>query len=346
MLCQLLFAALAGAPDFQAYVLAHRDQVSLATWDLNAPEQGIYLNADQPRPLASTYKLMVLYGYARAIATHQARADEPVALADVEAYYLPGTDGGAHQQWHGDPVPLSYVAHAMVRYSDNAATDYLQARFGAGDAPAALGLPADEKPIPGLGQYLLWADDEHPATPAARLATYQAAGRAGFREMATTSTERFAKDPAYRAHMRAYWARGADPALGYPEVAALARLWTAGTARSYAAAMGRVLTGQVEPPGTAPIMQELLEWPKQEFPANWNAFEAVGTKGGSLPGILTDAWFSRRKGGPTRVSALFLEGLPADVFQALGHSFAQQQWEASLLADDRAFERARQALRP
>jgi hypothetical protein len=70
----------------------------------------------------------------------------------------------------------------------------------------------------------------------------------------------------------------------------------------------------------------------------------VGTKGGSQPGILTDAWFSRRKGGPTRVSALFLEDLPADVFQDLGRSFAQQQWEARLLGDDAAFERARLAI--
>jgi hypothetical protein len=262
MLRYLLAALLTSTPDFQAYILAHRDQVSLATWDLDAPERGIYLNADRPRPLASTYKLMVLYGYARAVATGQAKADEPVAWADVEAYYLPGTDGGAHEaavaRRPGRVVPLSAVAHAMVRFSDNAATDYLHARFGADDAPAALGLPADERPIPGLGQYLLWADQEHPATPAQRLATYQAAGRAGFRELATSSTERFARDPAYREQVRAYWAKGADPALGYAEVAGLVKLWTAGTARSYAAAMGRVLTGEVAPAGAAPIMRELL----------------------------------------------------------------------------------------
>ena len=47
-------------------------------------------------PLASTIKIMILGVYAQGVAAGKYDPEERVALAELDAYYLPGTDGGAH----------------------------------------------------------------------------------------------------------------------------------------------------------------------------------------------------------------------------------------------------------
>lgn len=98
------------------------------------------------QPLASAVKVVHLAAYARAVDTGPARPEDQVRVGDWEQYYL-GLDGGAHPaalralgitSTNGltadDPnrlVALDDLVMAMIRYSDNAATDFLRHRLGA-----------------------------------------------------------------------------------------------------------------------------------------------------------------------------------------------------------------------
>ncbi len=158
-----LAAMLDGVEDAQAlqsvdglldFIDANRSRVSLVAYRLDDPDSAILLNPDVPRPLASTVKILVLAGYAEAVDEGRWSPDERVPLADVEAFFLPGTDGGAHDRavevyrergWldASGAVSLRDVVWAMMTVSDNAATDYLLHRLGrerAGALPARLGL--------------------------------------------------------------------------------------------------------------------------------------------------------------------------------------------------------------
>ncbi|WP_431970150.1 serine hydrolase [Nocardia sp. bgisy134] len=78
--------------------------------------------------------MVPLAAYARAVATGALDPQERIAVTDWERWYLPGTDGGAHDtartRLPGDTVTLDQMVSAMIRESDNAAPDYPRDRLG------------------------------------------------------------------------------------------------------------------------------------------------------------------------------------------------------------------------
>ncbi|MCP8969174.1 serine hydrolase [Ectobacillus ponti] len=97
-------------------------------------------NPDLVLPLASTVKLVVAYEFARQAAAGLIRPQELVSLHELRAYYVPGTDGGAHEEWLRDvenrpewsegAVTLEEAARGMMRFSSNANTEFLMDRLG------------------------------------------------------------------------------------------------------------------------------------------------------------------------------------------------------------------------
>jgi hypothetical protein len=61
------------------------------------------------------------------------------------------------------------------------------------------------------------------------------------------------------------------------------------------------------------------------------AFRLWGTKGGSLPGVLTSVHFAESLKGNKRIVALFLHDLPISAWAALTKSFAHQMVELEIL---------------
>lgn len=98
------------------------------------------LNADKMMPLASTMKIMVAIEFSKQAAFKVFDPDAMVALPDLEKYYIPGTDGGAHLNWINamkqenkidhDSVSLLDVATGMIVFSSNANTEYLMDKLG------------------------------------------------------------------------------------------------------------------------------------------------------------------------------------------------------------------------
>lgn len=90
----------------------------------------VEVNPDEPLPLASTVKFIVALAYAQAAANGRIDVEETVPLSKLQHFYIPKTDGGAHQAWleslnGATDIPLKEVANGMMLYSSNANTDYL-----------------------------------------------------------------------------------------------------------------------------------------------------------------------------------------------------------------------------
>ncbi|GAA1301267.1 serine hydrolase [Saccharothrix xinjiangensis] len=129
--------------DWLSWLRANRRHVAVA---LDNGQGGrIAHRAFEPQPLASAVKVVHLAGYAKAVATGAVNPDDQVRVGDWEQYYL-GLDGGAHQAslralgipfsngaTADDPqhrVSLDDLVASMIRYSDNAATDFLRHHLG------------------------------------------------------------------------------------------------------------------------------------------------------------------------------------------------------------------------
>ncbi len=98
-------------------------------------------HADVAMPLASTVKMIVLITFARQAADNKVDPLENIPLSDLEKYYIPNTDGGAHQAWlksvkskglptERETVSLLEVVKGMMQFSSNANTEYLFGKLG------------------------------------------------------------------------------------------------------------------------------------------------------------------------------------------------------------------------
>jgi D-alanyl-D-alanine carboxypeptidase len=346
------------AADILAYLQAHPEQFSLASYAVEAPQAGIFCQADKLMPLASSAKLLVLYAYAARVASGEFKPEERLPLATLEMCWLVGTDGGAHAaaikelRDHGaiaadETISLHDVAWAMMVHSDNACADYLIDRIGADNiqaVPAELGLPEQEGTLPYTGLYLSWGNPDQTDLPAQRLARYEAMPRDTYRALSVSLLKRFKQDADFHRRASAWWTSPQNT-VTLADQAAFAQLCARGTARGYASLMAKIYQDNLPVAGAAPVMRELLEWPMKDA-ATAQKFDALGTKGGTMMGVLTGNWFSKLKAAPqAHVSSLFLDHLPGPIFMDLAASFAQQRFELKLLTDDAFFVQVRTALK-
>ena len=99
-----------------------------------------HINENTLMPLASTVKIMVAIEFAKQAALKVVNANNYVPLKELEKYYLPNTDGGAHHNWleyeksknhiQNDSVKLIDIARGMIMFSSNANTEYLMDLLG------------------------------------------------------------------------------------------------------------------------------------------------------------------------------------------------------------------------
>lgn len=291
--------------------------------------------ADERFVLASVIKVLVLATYAEQVATGTLRADERVPVRTIERWYWPNTDGGAHRraladlrgrgrvEGEGDlaSVTLDDVAWSMIRWSDNAATDHLLGAVGGPSAVAAmaarLGMQRQEPPVHTFGAFVAWTKD-----PLAEL-------------LARSPAER--SEHSVRLAERTTVASVLD-AGGFGDQRARARTFPGGTASEWVALFETLADGTALGPAATDVVRRHLEWPMTAFPSNAARFLRYATKGGDLPGILTEVSTIEPRGasGPT-TAAVFFRDLPADVERSLKRSFVHQQLLVALAEDAELF---------
>lgn len=309
------------------YIVQNRNEVGIACFPIGNPGAGVYLNADERFPLASVSKILVLAEYARRAAEGQLDPLERVRLADVDAYWLPRTDGNRHQAWleetptRDGTVPLSEIARAMMYYSSNAATDYLAERFGRAafvDLYARLNIRDIDYPTNWIGLFLALENHQD------GVRSVEDFDAAFFEAESDRLTRLYVDDPAWRLAERANRASQARGfiANGEEQNAFFEQFGAQGTPRAVARLMGAIFSGELISERVSAIMRDVMDW-EMDNPINRADFNMLATKGGSLPGILTGAWFAAPRGSledaqprqPTAL-AVFYRGMPIAQYRA------------------------------
>ena len=323
------------------YLLDHPEDVGLAVFRLGQEAQGAYLNADVPMPLASVVKLIHLVAYAEAAAAGQLDPLSSVPLADIEQYFLPRTDLGAHQQavaeleangrTFGNPpqILLDEVPWLMIRHSSNAATDYLHALLGQEaieQTAVSLGLGSQTAPCPFIGQFL--AMTNHVRTvdnDRAAMENYLADPPLYGAEV-TLLMDAYVHNETFREEEINWRADRRRPSLPTQQFFT-ANLNTQATANDYATLMARLAQNGLSNGESSFIARRFLEWPMQ-FEGNQELFDNLGYKNGRFPGILTTVYYAYPDGETTPiVIALFYRDLPNRTYQ---------QWRTTLPHDELA----------
>ncbi|ONI87282.1 hypothetical protein ALI22I_22860 [Saccharothrix sp. ALI-22-I] len=239
--------------------------------------------AHERQPLASAVKVVHLAAYAKAVETGLVRPDEKVRVGEWEQYYL-GLDGGAHQAslralgipsangvTADDPhrfVTLDDLAAVMIRYSDNAATDFLRYRLGDALIQAtAARWPVLEVPEI-LGEVLNFILERR------------------------VDVQQYLHDPQLQLEVI-----GKFPHI--PKTYEGQRPWARGTWSGTAAALNRAHRVMTD----VPIARAHLEHGHEPPPG----VVGIGFKGGSLPGIITVGFGVRWADGRIGSAAVLTE---------------------------------------
>lgn len=345
------------------------DTVALVAYQAGRETEGIYLNADQPMPLASVAKLITLVAYAEAVAAGELNPLEQVRLSELDRFYLPNFDLGAHRRAINDlradgklispdddpAVLLDDVASMMIRYSSNAAADYLHLRLGQArieDTTATLGLnttPATHSaPCTFLGQFLMMANHSRGfINDRSALESFVAGGATGReaygREVALLA-DMYINQLDFREAEQAWRSSVRRPAIETQRYFA-GRLAPQGTAGGYATLMRRLAQNGLSNAESSYQARRILEWPNR-FPANQALFTNVGYKNGSLPGILTTAYYAyRRDDGSLAIVVLFFRDLPQQTYRQWRSDLPHDELARWLLADPSAIPTTAAALR-
>lgn len=343
------------------YVSRHRDDVGLVAYEVGPDggplAGGLFLShlGSEAMPLGSTFKIVTLAAYARAAAAGDLDPGEEVTVSDWEAFYLPGTDGDAHRSaltalgipsddlgFALDPtvrVTLDDLAAAMIRASDNAATDYLRERLGApalASTLAALDIERHGLPRSVLGTFLSWENHADGGLDKERLEALLQQSPDAYSAEVERLAELYTTDPSWRDAELAWRADGGPVLAPFSERTAAHHLFVQGSAGTYARLMAGILAGTLFPEVENAILRRHLEWPMTN-PGIAESFNAFGTKGGSLVGVLTEATYYEPRVGPYAghrfVCVLFLREMPLLSWLKLSASGATQLFQLQIVVD-------------
>jgi D-alanyl-D-alanine carboxypeptidase len=301
------------------------DKMYIANFLKNNPEKSsIYwirngktmadMRSDVKFPLASTVKIIIAIEYARQAAAAKINPQEQIDVADLDLFYLPDTDGGAHPNWKeelqsknaiiNNKVALEEVAKGMIKFSSNANSEYLMMKLGLTQINAnldSLGLKQHDKIYPFVSALLVFSNDK----PADKKAFYEQIKNLSQADYVSRCLEiheklKVDKDTVFKK------------AFVFPD-RDLQKNWSdrlpAATAKEYVSIMEKMNSRTYFSPEQQANLDKIMEWSFEVNPKNHDIYNHLGMKGGSTAFILTNSLYAETKKGDKTSIALFFNNL-------------------------------------
>ena len=305
--------------------------------------RSLFINADTPLVMASTIKVVVLLAYEQAVAQGELDPGELVPVAELETFYLPKTDGGAHAAglaslglsadefgFASDAqarLALEDIARIMIHYSGNAETDYLITRLGDSQIAAAIqaaGFEHHSRIFPTLGVTLAMVNHEDPLVSVEQQPELQQAIAGQDFTFMENLINRYLQDPDWRAAQIAWMKSDAfDTAVAQLDWNAqlqVGLLFPQGTAREYARLMAQIASGSLVSPEISARMGQKLENIPTDGLLRLLFHRRYGAKDGLTAGVMTLVSYAVPRRGPlagqTRVVVILTNDLPPAAWSA------------------------------
>ncbi|NID08600.1 serine hydrolase [Fibrella aestuarina] len=276
---------------------------------------------DQKMPLASAVKTIIAIEFAQQAAAGKIDPNERIPLTDVDLYYLPNTDGGAHPAWKqrlaqqnlisNGTVPLLDVAKGMIMFSSNANTEYLLDRLGPKAVNAnlkTLKLPNHDQIYPIVAALMLYSAAPADSAKAAKAVRSLSANAYAARCQAIHEQLKNDRSGAYKQ------------GFIFPDMN-LQKSWSdrlpGSTVREYASVMQKIISRTYFPTAVQTVLDSIMEWPFVANPGNKDVYKHLGMKGGSTAFVLTNAFYAETTKGNRVAAAVFFNNLTAAEFSLL-----------------------------
>ena len=269
-------------------------------------ESFVEMNTNKMMPLASTVKIIIAIEYAEQAAAGIIDPNELIAVAELNKYFIPNTDGGAHPAWlrtiGRDEVSILKIVQGMILYSSNANTEWLSNKLGLiqiNNRLDSLGMK-DHSPIYNLVSSLFVGKELFPDLKGKVLV--EALRNTSDQEYISATEKIHNKlegDPIYKEDIGD---RNID----------VQRVWSdrmvASTVSNYAELMRKINSRTYFNQEVHSYLNPCLEGLMQN-PSNQAWLKHAGKKGGSTAFVLTEALYATDKKGNTTEIAYFMNDL-------------------------------------
>jgi D-alanyl-D-alanine carboxypeptidase len=302
-------------------ITSQPQDVAIACMPLNDRSRTVLYNPSELFPLASVTKVLIYIEYARRLELGLIPLDETVSVEVLNRYNLPRTDRGAHDDFMADyragrnAMPLLEIASiGMMRYSSNAAADYLLERMAPIDWATlytTLNVTRSSPPYPFLSIPLLMNNHQ---TGEASLDTVPTLSV----DLGLSLTSAYLNNPSWREEEISYRSqfRTAFPAWEV-QSAVLQQHTATGTVYDYLTLMATIYgTSGTLPANVRTRVRDALRW------RNYSNIDATyseyGSKLGTYSGgTLTLVAYGQPYNSGAVVSVVFLRNIPRDTFRTL-----------------------------
>jgi len=274
------------------------------------------LNEDKLMPLASTVKMMVAIEFAKQAAHNVFNKNEKLPLSELNKFYIPNTDGGAHPRWINyerslghiinDSVELIDVARGMIIFSINANTEYLMDLLGIDKIQnniQLLGLK-EHTPIYPLVSSLFLYQNPRKINEDKIIRVIKKLSDADYAKSALLIHNQLKNDSNYKKKFRPQ-----DLTLK------MQKEWSdrlpASTTKEYVQVCSILNSRKYFDSSTYQVLVEVLE-SLMEVPANKVWLSHAGMKGGSTMFVLTKALYATLKDGTKIEMAYFFNNLTGE----------------------------------
>ncbi|MBO1001363.1 serine hydrolase [Pseudogracilibacillus auburnensis] len=309
-------------------------------------ETKLDVRSDELMPLASTVKIVVALEYAYQVEEGKLDPKEQVDLDELEKYYVPKLDGGAHEAWVGflgendylenNRVSLQEVTRGMIAFSSNANTEYLMKKLGLENIEhrmLELGI-RDHTPLFYFTSALFipyelkmrdYPDKSIEEGKDKIIQAMHDMSDEDWIEMSSIINEKLTNDAeTYKknAEISEWWDEDFD--LLFSET------FIKSTTSEYAKLMAMINNEELPP-----IAQEELEYSLgmiMENETNQQWLKRAGKKGGSTQYILTDAIFAEDKQGNKFEIVIFFDDLKW--YEGFKLTNSLNEFELKLLSDE------------
>ncbi|QTB26873.1 serine hydrolase [Lysinibacillus sphaericus] len=321
------------------FIKEHRADKNVSVAIQHNQQYWVELNTMEQLPLASTVKIIVAIAYAQQAADGHINPQQQVRLRELETFYIPKTDGGAHEAWLAqlnlngkESVPLSEVANGMITYSSNANTDYLMHVLGLqniNEVLTQLGVKGHEPlyPITSALYIPIQLRDEKSLTEKETLTALKDMGMAEYRERAWAIHKNWLEEPLtteqkaqaikmLNMDVQRVWSDRLIRASTSDYISILEKL----NSKNY-------FTEDVHK-YLDPVMEQLMQNPKNQ---EW--LTHAGQKGGSTAFVLTLAAYAKDKEGNQTEIAFFANDL--NTMEQIKLSTSMNSFQLKFLTDEK-----------
>lgn len=284
---------LPGEQAFLHFIRANPDKASLQV--IRNDSILVSFHSERRMPLASTVKIIIAIEYSEQVAAGSQNANELIKESDLDKYYLPNTDGGAHPGWKSylakknitiqNGIPLKEVVKGMIIFSSNANAEFLMDKLGLNKINQRYQkLVSKYEPVYPIVSALLVAN-QFKLTGDTLIKQLRSLSNKSYIKYCNEIHQQLKNDTTgnFKKHL---------PALSFE----LQKLWSdrlpGSDAESYAILMQHIVNRNYFETKVQMILDEILQWPMDLNPANKNVYKQLGMKGGSTAFVLTLAAYA------------------------------------------------------